>query len=175
MKRKFLRSLVVYLSVASSLFFGGYEPIASAHTLKMTQEGNISMSYDVAGVKMPDNTEKEAMKIAKSVTENFFKAVYEKQYRLAYNYFSPEIQSKMGYEAFANGLAKASYTSLLYCGVANYEGNLVLIDGRYEQVLRTDDGKIDPRLYNFRFGVNKIGNDWKIVYLVEEDVTLKYL
>ena len=74
MKRKILRSIMFGVVMASVLNFCGYDPVVSAQTLKTPViNENISMSYDVAGVKMPDESEKEAMKIAKNVTKNFFK------------------------------------------------------------------------------------------------------
>lgn len=176
MKRKILRNIVFEMVVASALNFMIYDPVVSAKTLKMPIiKENISMSYDVAGVKMPDESEKEAMKIAQNVTKDFFKALSDKQYRVAYNYFSSEVQSKMGYEAFVNGFSKTLYINLGYCGPIFYEGNLVILDGEYTEAFRTDDGKFDPRLFRFKLAINKIGNEWKIVDLVEKDVTLDHI
>lgn len=161
---------------ASFLIFGSYPPVVTAHALKnFESEGNISLSYNVAGVKMPDESEKEAMKIAKSVTQNIFKALQKKQYRIAYNYFGPELQSQVSYQQFVDHYSNTTLIGLEFCDVFDYEGNLIIIDGQYEQIERTADGKIDPRLFRFRFAVNKIGNDWKVVELIEEDVTLKHL
>ena len=160
-----------------SLSFVDYNSVVSAQVLKMpTSKDKIAMSYvDVIGRTMPDESEKEAMKIAKGVIQAFFKAVDDKQYRVAYNYFSPEIQKAVGYDAFVDSLSKTTRITLQYCGAIAFKGNLIILEAGSEDILRTDDGKIDPRLYEYRFAVNKIGNEWKIVDMVSEDVTLKRL
>ena len=160
-----------------SLSFVDYNSVVSAQVLKMpTSKDKIAMSYvDVIGRTMPDELDKKNMDIAKSVTQSFFKALSDKQYRVAYNYYSPEIQNKIGYEAFVDSLSNVISINLQYCGPYSFAPNLIVMDGRYEQVNRTDDQKIDPRLYEFRFAVSKIGNEWKIADMIYEDVTLKNL
>lgn len=111
----------------------------------------------------------------KICVQNLFKAINEKQYRVAFDYFSPEIQRKYGYDEFVKSASKADVIVLQYCGAIAFKGNLIILEAGSEDILRTDDGKIDPRLYEYRFAVNKIGNEWKIVDMVSEDVTLKRL
>ncbi len=174
MKRKLLKKVIF---IVLSLTLVSYNPVVSAQALiSQVNKERIAMSYvDVLGRTMPDELDKKNMDSAKSVTQNFFKALSDKQYRIAYNYYSPEIQNKIGYEAFVDSLSNVISINLQYCGPYSFAPNLIVMDGRYEQVNRTDDKKIDPRLYEFRFAVSKIGNEWKIADMIYEDVTLKNL
>lgn len=71
MKREVLRGIIFGIVVTLSLTFWVYNPVVLAQTLKMPViAGNVSMSYNVAGVKLPTESEKQAMKIAKSVVQN---------------------------------------------------------------------------------------------------------
>lgn len=178
MKRYLLRSILFGIVFVSAVIICDYDQIVLAQTITIpTNEGNITMSYTdpLTGRKMPDGTEKEAMKIGKSVVLNFFKALSDKNYRLAINYLGPEFQKSLSNDKMEKIFSNTISISLYYCNPIYFEGNLVIFEGRGEETKRTVDGKIDPRLLEYKFAVNKIGNEWKIVDMTEEDVTLKHL
>lgn len=176
MKKVFFKSAMFGIVTALSLILWDCNHVVMAQPLNMLKsEKNIAMSYNVAGVKMATESEKEAMKIAKSVVENFFKALSNKQYRVAFDYFSPEIQDQFGYDRFVSNLSKTQHIGLLYCSVINYEGNLVAIGAETDELERLDNGKLNPRLFEYKLAVNKLQSGWKIVGIMSKDITLDRL
>ena len=174
MKKSYLKRTIFGIVVASSLFIWDFNHVVMAHTQNMPKsKGYIAMSYKVAGVKMATESEKEAMKIARDVVKNLFKALHDKQYRTAFDYFCPEIQNEIGYDRFVSNLSKTADIGMQYCGVIDYEGNLIGISAKVDEMIRLDNGKLDPRIFEYRFIVNKIQSGWKIVAMTSKDISYK--